>query len=363
MDKPENTLPMDDSEQMGASTTGLVRDLLAGQGYTLAQAFDKISESNEVVGFVLDTERNWSGARLSVDRADGTGHWHVCRFDDEFYTVICDASYETPHREILPGDGLLEFHVRLAGRLTLMTSRTNPVELIGPSLLVWSLPVGKETEEEIPPQREKSVTIYFQPSYLLEKFISNPDRIPVNLARFMLNRDDSINYCTLPLSPEIIGAASSILTADERFQDLLWLNYVHAKSTELICTIVETFDHLSDSASISFNEREIELLRKARKIAGTEIVRHPTIKEIARRIGTNETKLKQGFRALYGETVFDYRNRKRMDHAMDLVMNGEPLSSVAKSVGFKHQTSFTTAFRAYYGFSPKNCRKFADKPK
>lgn len=340
-----------------APASGLIRDILAGQGHTLAEAFDKVRESKGLIWFVEDCERRRLGARLGINRAEGTGYWEVCRFGDEFYTVSCDLSYENARTEYLPGDGLLEFHVRLGGQLTLMTSRTNPLELNGPSLLVWSLPEGQETEEAIPPQHEKSVTIYFEPSHILDHYINDPENVPENLARFMLNRDDSINYCTLPINPDIMNAATSILTAGERFQGLLWLNYVHAKAEELICTIVEAFDHLSSAAAVSFTEREIEQLRAARTIAAQEIENPPTIREIAHRIGTNETKLKQGFRAMYGETVFSYRNRKRMDLAMRLVMNGEPFGSISERVGFKHQTSFTTAFRTFFGISPKECRK------
>lgn len=336
---------------------GLLRDILAGQGHTLAEAIDQVRDSERLIWLHEDRDKQRLGARLGVARADGKGHWDVCRYAGEFYTVSCDLAYSQGHSEYLPGDGLLEFHIRLGGELSLMTSRTNPLTLSGPSLLVWSLPEGQQTEETIPPQHERSVTIYFEPTHILEHFIVDPEHIPVELARFMLQRDDSVNYCTLPVNPDIMNAANAIQTAGERFHGHLWLNYIHAKSEELICTIVEAFDQLAGAASVAFTAREIELLREARSIASTEIEKPPTIKELAHRIGTNETKLKQGFRAMYGETIFEYRNRKRMNRAMQLVMSGEPLVRVSERVGFKHQTSFTTAFKTFFGLSPKACRK------
>ena len=348
-------IPGPESEDLPVK--GLVRETLAGQGHTLAAAFDKVDESENVVWSVADADRHRLGVRLASQGKPDAGHWDVFRFSDEFYTVSSDLTLENPHEEFLPGDGMLEFHVRLSGELTLMTSRSNPLRVSGPSLLVWSLPEGQDTQETIPAQHETSVTIYFEPTHVLRHYIGDSRQMPLNLARFMLDRSDSVNYCTLPINPAIIDAATSICKAGDQFEGLLWLNYVHAKSVELICRIVSAFDELSDAAQVTFTEREVDQLRKARQIALEELERPPTIKEVARRIGSNETKLKQGFRAMYGETLFEYRNRKRMAKAMELVTSGESLLRVSERVGFKHQTSFTTAFKSHFGVSPKDCRK------
>ena len=81
--------------------------------------------------------------------------------------------------------------------------------------------------------------------------------------------------------------------------------------------------------------------------------------KIAKAVGTNETKLKYGFKALFGETIFAYRNRRRMKKAIALIEDGIPIGRVSEEVGYQHQTSFTSAFKSYYGISPKDSRKLA----
>jgi AraC-like DNA-binding protein len=41
----------------------------------------------------------------------------------------------------------------------------------------------------------------------------------------------------------------------------------------------------------------------------------PTIPQVARAVGVSETTLKRGFKAVFGETPFDFSVRCRMQHA------------------------------------------------
>jgi AraC-like DNA-binding protein len=84
----------------------------------------------------------------------------------------------------------------------------------------------------------------------------------------------------------------------------------------------------------------------------------PTIRQVARAVGMNDTSLKRGFRAVFGETVFSFSVRCRMQQALTLLLREQRLSvaRVAEAVGYSHQTSFATAFRRYFGISPKDAR-------
>jgi hypothetical protein len=65
----------------------------------------------------------------------------------------------------------------------------------------------------------------------------------------------------------------------------------------------------------------------------------------------NETTLKRGFRVIFGETVFEFSLRCRVQHALALALirdQRQPVARMAEAVGYSHQTSFATAFRRHF---------------
>ncbi|MBP6139678.1 MAG: helix-turn-helix domain-containing protein [Bacteroides sp.] len=58
-------------------------------------------------------------------------------------------------------------------------------------------------------------------------------------------------------------------------------------------------------------------------------------------IGSNEFKLKQGFRLLYDNTVYGVLSEYRMEKAKQYLLNTQmPVSEIALQIGFEHQSSF-----------------------
>lgn len=82
-----------------------------------------------------------------------------------------------------------------------------------------------------------------------------------------------------------------------------------------------------------------------------------SLKDLAHRVGTNEFNLKRDFKIMFGKTVFGYLNDFRMERAKELLAN-EPkrISEVAHSLGYKHATHFTAAFKKHFGYLPTQVR-------
>jgi AraC-like DNA-binding protein len=71
----------------------------------------------------------------------------------------------------------------------------------------------------------------------------------------------------------------------------------------------------------------------------------------------SESKLKRTFKARFGATVFDYGLECRMRHALELLRcRRMSVGQVAYAVGYRHQTSFTSAFFQFFGFLPSKAR-------
>ncbi|MEM8682947.1 MAG: AraC family transcriptional regulator [Pseudomonadota bacterium] len=83
-----------------------------------------------------------------------------------------------------------------------------------------------------------------------------------------------------------------------------------------------------------------------------------TVQELARAIGINATTLRQDFLATHGKTIFTYGQETRMRYAHELLTRNElNVSQVAFAIGFADVSSFSTAFRRYFGYAPSLVRK------
>ncbi|RTQ48616.1 AraC family transcriptional regulator [Hymenobacter gummosus] len=80
--------------------------------------------------------------------------------------------------------------------------------------------------------------------------------------------------------------------------------------------------------------------------------------ELARLFGTNDFKLKKGFRQLFDTTVFGYVAEKRLTVAQQLLtLTDQPVQDIAESVGFTNAAHFATAFRKKFGVAPSQVRR------
>tara|TARA_R100001369_G_scaffold85386_1_gene119044 strand:- start:708 stop:1661 length:954 start_codon:yes stop_codon:yes gene_type:complete len=83
----------------------------------------------------------------------------------------------------------------------------------------------------------------------------------------------------------------------------------------------------------------------------------PSLQELAHEFGTNEYKLKKGFKELFGMTVFQFLKNERLRNAHVLVKSSnEPFKRIARQNGFKNATHFSREFKARYGYTPRDLR-------
>lgn len=79
----------------------------------------------------------------------------------------------------------------------------------------------------------------------------------------------------------------------------------------------------------------------------------PSLKELAHQHGTNEFKLKIGFRQLYNTSVFRFQKEQRLKRAHSFIINSElSLGRIADICGFQSFPHFSKVFKAQYGYNP-----------
>ncbi|MCG9891790.1 MAG: AraC family transcriptional regulator [Thermosynechococcaceae cyanobacterium MS004] len=104
----------------------------------------------------------------------------------------------------------------------------------------------------------------------------------------------------------------------------------------------------------NFNRDDLERLHQAKAILREEFEHPPSILSLARRVGLNDFKLKQGFRQVFGTTVFGCLHDYRMEIACQLLAEGQlSVQQVARAIGYAHAGYFAKAFKQKFGMNPK----------
>ncbi|MCL9979860.1 MAG: AraC family transcriptional regulator [Bacteroidia bacterium] len=100
-------------------------------------------------------------------------------------------------------------------------------------------------------------------------------------------------------------------------------------------------------------------LQGAMQIIQSRYTEKLTIPELAKEIGTNQCYLKKGFKLKFGDTIFGTITKMRMIKANELIRtdSNKKLSEIAEEVGYSSLSSFSTAFKQYWGYSPQELKR------
>lgn len=127
--------------------------------------------------------------------------------------------------------------------------------------------------------------------------------------------------------------------------------YLKAKMIELIGLQLA---QAKEQKVVELKPAEIDKMREVKELIANNLNESYSLSYLARVAGTNEQYLKKHFKLLYGNTVFGYINSCKMQKAKELLLTGNhQITEIAKVVGYRHATHFTSAFKKFFGFVPK----------
>lgn len=102
------------------------------------------------------------------------------------------------------------------------------------------------------------------------------------------------------------------------------------------------------------DEANVEKIQKAKQILIEKMTEPPTLTELARQINLPIQHLKDGFKHIYGETVFAYLLNYKMEYARKLLSTRKyNISEVSFEVGYSTPSHFIAAFKKKFGSTPK----------
>lgn len=106
------------------------------------------------------------------------------------------------------------------------------------------------------------------------------------------------------------------------------------------------------------NEKDARKLKEAKDILLERLDNPPVLKELSEISGLTEYKLKEGFKQVYGTTVYGFVLDKKLEVAREKLETGEmQVKEIAFEVGYENPSHFIAAFKKKYGITPKQFAK------
>lgn len=102
------------------------------------------------------------------------------------------------------------------------------------------------------------------------------------------------------------------------------------------------------------DEDNVQKIKRAKQIVINRMHEPPTLQALADEIGLSINKLKEGFKQIYGDTVFSFLFDYKMEVARQLLETGSHnVNEVGLKVGYSTASHFIAAFKKKFGTTPK----------
>lgn len=273
------------------------------------------------------------------------------KIEDGFYILKFQNDSETPQiisRGI--SSSYLQFHFNVKGKSKFLFNNGNyqlPLEE-EKSLLLYNpkqdLPLNLELQA-------KSWLISLVIS--IEKFHSLFSEEAKFIPFLSLENKDKKYYQDGTISPSMAIVLNQLMNFN--LMPTIKSLYFKAKAYELLSL---QFNRAGDPdvEQCPFLSDEVNILkiRKAKDIVISRMAEPPSLQELSDEIGLSLKKLKEGFKQIYGDSVYSFLFDYKMEYARKLLDSGEyNVNEVGLKVGYSTASHFIASFRKKFGTTPK----------
>jgi AraC-like DNA-binding protein len=306
--------------------------------------------------FAGESRQGSAPDRINLDDQDGKGFLEFIELSPDFNLIVSRCRWDHDRQIGYRGEGWLRMNCCLDASAAMEFSGKDRYDLFGAECRIFHQPEGTDCTHFIRGNANSlCVTISAKRAYLVDELVLDPAELPGAVGQFLEGRHDDFFFERFTLKPDMARTVLDMVrnTLDGRTRAL----YMAAKAHELVC---QSWDLVLDKdggsrAPLSLTRSQLGRVELARNILDSSLDVTPGAAQLARQVGLNRNQLSYGFRALFDMTVYDYHLARRLEAAWEMLAVGEKqIAEIALTVGYRHQTSFATAFRAHFGVSPKD---------
>jgi AraC-like DNA-binding protein len=277
-----------------------------------------------------------------------------------FYETIIESGFfvaihqnDTVNSKVLEKEidsTFIQFHFCLKGSCTFSFNEGS-----------YNLPINEENSLLLyNPTRDLPINIQVQPQSWIASILISIKKFhrlfshDANYISFLsLENKNKKYYKDQQISPSMAIVLSQMVNYN--LNPTIRTLYFKAKAYELL----SLYFNRSEEANIQqcpflSDESNVIKIRKAKSIIVQRLAEPPTLVALSEEIDLSLKKLKEGFKEIYGITVYGFLFEYKMDMARQLLESGlHNVNEVGLKIGYSTASHFISAFKKHYGTTPK----------
>jgi AraC-like DNA-binding protein len=260
---------------------------------------------------------------------------------------------EQVHKQVVTrkiDSSYIQFHFCLKGNAKFIFNQGNyalevPEEQ---SLLLYN------TQQDLPLNTELAPNTWMLSLVMsIQKFHSLFSKQAVHIPFLSTEFKDKKYYSQEVISPAIAVVLNQLMNYNLH-QSVMEL-YLKGKVLELIALYFNRMEDVAiEQCPFLVDEENVKRIRQAKDIIIARMAEPPTLAELAEEIGLSLKRLKEGFKQIYGDSVYSFLFNYKMEYARKMLeSNQHNVNEVGLKVGYSTASHFIAAFKKKYGTTPK----------
>jgi AraC-like DNA-binding protein len=186
----------------------------------------------------------------------------------------------------------------------------------------------------------------------IEKFHSFFSEFTKHISFLDIENKNKKYYSAKDLLPKEIVVLNELFT--NKIHQSLGKLYSKGKVFELLSLYFNLTNDDDEKCPFLEDEDNVLKIKKAKEIIIDRMVEPPSLNELANEIGLTLKKLKDGFKHIYGETVFNFLIDYKLDYARKLLESKKyNVTEISEQIGYSTSSHFIAAFKKKFGTTPK----------
>ncbi len=279
------------------------------------------------------------------------GSSSVFRIESDFQVLRAENPGDRPFRLEHPIEPrCLQFHFCLKGQARFLFNDGHYVVDLASdqSLLLYNPQSTLPLRAELAPN-SWLVTLILSIRHFHALFTREADYIPF----LSPENQDKKYYRHDPVNASVAVVLSQLW--NEHMHPSVRSLYFRAKAYELLSlSFNRNADTQAEQCPILVDEAHLRRIRRAKEIVLERMAEPPTLAELAEETGLSLKRLKEGFKQIYGDSVYSFLFDHKMETARKMLESGRfNVNEVGLKVGYSTASHFIEAFKKKYNTTPK----------